>query len=84
MKQTRQIADEMTVLIRQLVMNGQLVMASKVLEVYFMRNWKVSKEVAAYFMRKYFEKHYADQVRKFRQRIARQGGEVIAKNAGTA
>lgn len=84
MKQKRQVAEEMIVLIRQLVMNGQFVMAARVLEVYFMRSWKVSEEVAAFYMRKYFEKYYADHVRKFRQRNARKGGDINAKNAGTA
>lgn len=84
MVQKRQIADEMVILIRQLVMQNQIRMAAMVLEIYFIREWKLSQDVASFYMRKYFEIHYADHVRKFRKRIARQGGEVNAKNAGTA
>lgn len=81
MAKKQQIADEMVVLLRQLVMQNQIRMAAMVLKVYFIREWKLSEEVAAFFMRKYFEKYYADHVRKFRKRITGKGGEINAKNA---
>ncbi|MBW5444754.1 hypothetical protein GE107_01570 [Cohnella sp. CFH 77786] len=74
----------MIVLVRQLVMQNQIWMAAMVLKVYFIRNWKVSEEVAAFYMRKYFEKYYAAQVRKFCQHFADRGGDLDAKNAGSA
>jgi len=80
----QQIADEMIVLIRQLVSQKQIRIAAEILKVYFIRYFKVSEEVAAFFMRKYFERHYSVQVRKFRQRFANQGGNANAKEAGTA
>jgi hypothetical protein len=83
------LPEDLIVLLRQLVMQNQLRMAARILEVYFIREWKLSEEVAAFLMRKFFEKHYADHVRKFRQRIVKReqvikGDEMNAKNTGTA
>lgn len=60
----RQIADEMTVLLRQLVMQNQLVMAAHVLEVYFLRVWKIDQELANRYVRGYFAKYYPKQLER--------------------
>lgn len=80
----RKISEEMIILLRQLVMNGHISMATEVLKVYFIREFGQSEESAQYLMKRYFLKYYGDHVNRFRYRIAKQGGELSAKNAGTA
>lgn len=65
METQKRLPEDLIVLLRQLVTQNQLRMATRVLEVYFIRNWNLSEQVASYFMRKYFEKYYTDHVHKF-------------------
>lgn len=51
-------AEEMIVLLRQLVMQDQLVMAARVLRVYFQRVWKIDEELANRYVHRYFAKYY--------------------------
>lgn len=64
----RQIADEMTALLRQLVMQNQLVMAAHVLGVYFQRVWKIDEELANRYVRGYFLKYYPKQLERHLKR----------------
>lgn len=68
----RQLTEEIEVLIRQLVMQNQMVMASQVLIAYINRTWKVDQDQAKYFMIKYFEKFYSNEVKIFQQRLAKR------------
>ncbi|MNP66467.1 hypothetical protein D3C76_1621820 [compost metagenome] len=63
----RQISDDMTVLIRQLVQQNQLVMAARVLGVYFQRVWKIDQTLANRYVRGYFRKYYPKQLEKHLQ-----------------
>ena len=60
----REIAENMIVLIRQLVMQNQLVMAAHVLGVYFKRVWKIDEELALRYVRGYFAKYYPKQLER--------------------
>jgi len=60
----KQIAVEMTTLLRQLVMQNQLVMAARVLETYFLRMWKIDEELAVAYVRLYFRKYYPKQLER--------------------
>jgi hypothetical protein len=67
----RKLPDELIVLLRQLVKQEQIHIAAVVLSVYFRREWRLEVDVAGYYTRRYFEKHYSDYVRKHRQQVAR-------------
>lgn len=60
----QQIADEMTVLLRQLVMQYQIRMAGLVLQTYFVREWKVEESIANRYVRGYFAKYYPKQLER--------------------
>lgn len=68
MENTNQIADEMVVLLRQLVMQNQLVMAARVLETYFQRVWKIDETLANRYVRGYFAKYYPKQLERHLKR----------------
>lgn len=68
MEQKRQIDDDMTTLVRQLVAQNQLVMAARVLGVYFQRVWKIDEELAGRYVRAYFKKYYPKQLEKHLKR----------------
>lgn len=63
----RQISDEMTVLASQLVAQNQLVMAARVLGVYFQRVWKTDEMTANLYVRGYFRKYFPKQLEKHLQ-----------------
>jgi hypothetical protein len=65
----RGLPDDITVLMRQLVMNGHMRMAGTVLYTYFIRCWKLDDEYAAYYMRRYFEKYFAPQLQRHLQKL---------------
>lgn len=67
----RQIADEMTTLLRQLVMQNQLVMAARVLGVYFQRVWKIEEELSNRYVRAYFKKYYPEQLERHLKRLTK-------------
>ncbi|MFD0957973.1 hypothetical protein [Paenibacillus chungangensis] len=67
----RQIAEEMDTLLRQLVMQNQLVMAARVLEVYFQRLWKIDEELANRYVRAYFIKYNPKQLERHLKRLNR-------------
>ena len=54
----RQLSDDMTVLLMQLVAQNQLVMAGMVLKAYFLRLWKIDEAKANEYVRCYFNKFY--------------------------
>lgn len=64
----QQIADEMATLLRQLVMQNQLVIAAHVLGVYFLRIWKIDEELANRYVRGYFAKYYPKQLERHLKR----------------
>lgn len=65
------LPEDITMLLRQLVMNGHIRMAGTVLYVYFIRCWDLDEELAAYYMQRYFQKYYAPQLQKHKQRSAK-------------
>jgi hypothetical protein len=67
-KQT--IPEELTTLLRQLVVNGSIRIAGIVLYVYFRRCWKLGDELAAYYVVRYFKKYYPRQLSKHQQQRA--------------
>ncbi len=71
MEQKRQISDDMTTLIRQLVAQNQLLMVARVLGVYFQRIWKIDQTLANCYVRGYFRKYYPKQLEKHLKRTHR-------------
>ncbi|WP_082451902.1 hypothetical protein [Paenibacillus ihuae] len=69
MQKDKQINDEITVLLRQLVMQNQLSMAGQVLKVYFKRHWKLSEELSNKYVRGYFSKYYPKQLERHLKRL---------------
>ncbi len=69
MKEEKHISDEMTVLARQLVAQNQIVMAAHVLEVYFLRVWKIDEELAIRYVGGYFHKYYPKQLERYLKRL---------------
>lgn len=69
MQNDKQINEEMTVLMRQLVMQNQLSMAGQVLKVYFKRHWKISEELSNKYVRGYFSKYYPKQLERYLKRL---------------
>jgi hypothetical protein len=65
------LPEDLIVLLRQLVIQGQIRIAAHVLYTYLRREWRLEDEMAAYYMRRYFDKYYADHVSKHRERMAR-------------
>jgi hypothetical protein len=53
----RELPEELVRLLKQLVQNGQVRMAGRVLYTFFCRCWKENEQVAAYYMVKWFEKN---------------------------
>ncbi len=64
----RGLPEDLTVLLKQLVVNGHIRHAGTVLHVYFIRSWQLDEELAAYYMRRYFEKYFAAQLQRHMQR----------------
>ncbi|MDH6670124.1 hypothetical protein M2277_000768 [Paenibacillus sp. LBL] len=60
----RGLPEDMTILLRQLVINGHFRMASTVLFVFFKRNWSLEDDLAAYYVVRYFLKYYPDRLEK--------------------
>jgi hypothetical protein len=63
------LPEDLIVLLRQLVKQGQISIAAIVLSVYFRREWRLDDDMAGFYTRRYFEKHYSDYVRKHRERM---------------
>jgi hypothetical protein len=61
----RKVSEEMVVLLKRLVMNGQLQMAKLVLHTYFRRVWKEEEQLAGYYVQKYLEKYFPKQYKKY-------------------
>jgi hypothetical protein len=64
----REIADEMTVLLRQLVMQNTIRIAGHVLQTYFLREWKIHEELANSYVRCYFAKYFPRQLERYLMR----------------
>jgi hypothetical protein len=62
------ISDELTALLRKLVSNGSIRIAGTLLYVYFIRNWKINDELAAYYVTRYFQKYYSTQFKRYQQK----------------
>ena len=69
----RQISDDMTVLLRQLVMQNQIKMAGLVLRTYLIRHWKIDERLAGKFTLLYFSKHYPKQLERYQKLLNRVG-----------
>lgn len=67
----RGLPEEMTLLMKRLVVNGHIRIAGTLLYSYFIRCWQLDEELAAYFMQRYFEKYYAPQLQKHKQLVAK-------------
>lgn len=52
----RKIANEMTVLLMQLVAQNQIRIAGLVLQTYFVREWKLDDSLSSRYVRAYFAK----------------------------
>ena len=65
----RPIHDEMTTLVRQLVMQNQIRMAGLVLLTYFVREWKVEESLAKRYVRGYFTKFFPKQLERYLKRL---------------
>lgn len=61
------ISEDMTALLKQLVINGSLHVAGIVLLVYFKRVWKIDDDLAAHYVVRYFQKHFPKQLARHRQ-----------------
>lgn len=60
----KQLPDDLTTLLKQLVRNGQLLMAGLTLKTYFIRCWKVDVQLSGYYVRRYFEKYFPYELEK--------------------
>lgn len=65
----RGLPKDITVLLRQLVVNGQIRMAGLVLRTYFIREWELEEELANRYVRGYFAKHYPKQLERHLKRL---------------
>ncbi|WP_159887561.1 hypothetical protein [Paenibacillus puerhi] len=65
------LPEELATLLRQLVVNGSIRIAGTTLFVYFKRCWQLDDDLAAYYMRRYFEKYYGNQLQRHRERTAK-------------
>ena len=64
------ISDDLTVLLKQLVANDSFRVAGTVLYVYFRRIWKIDDELAAYYVVRYFQKYFSQQLSRHHQKHA--------------
>lgn len=71
MASNKQLPEELIVLLRQLVMQGQIRIAGMVLQSYFLRFWKIDRELAEHYVVRYFRKYYPSQLSKHQKRKAR-------------
>ncbi|MEK3726201.1 hypothetical protein [Paenibacillus sp. FSL H8-0034] len=60
------LPEDLTILLRRLVVNGSIRIEGITLYVYFRRCWSLEDELAAYYMRRYFEKYYTHDLSKYR------------------
>jgi hypothetical protein len=66
----RKLPEDLIVLLKRLVQQGQIRIAGTLLYVYFRRSWQLEDDIAAYYMTRYFEKYHSDHLQKHRQRMA--------------
>lgn len=69
----RGLPEEMTMLLRQLVMNGHFRIAGTVLFIFFKRNWSLEDDLAAHYVVRYFRKYYPAHLERH-QNGKRQAG----------
>ena len=69
MQEKRELSHDLTVLLCQLVMQNQIVMAAHVLKTYFLRVWKIDEELATRYARGYFAKYYPKQMERHLKRL---------------
>lgn len=65
----KELPEELTVLIRRLVSQGQIRIAGTLLYAWFRREWQLRDDIAAYYMTRYFEKYHGDHLQKHRKRM---------------
>lgn len=70
METKRKLPEELTLLLQRLVMQGQIRIAGTLLYAYFKRIYQLEDDIAAHYMRRYFEIHHSDHLQKHRQRMA--------------
>lgn len=63
----RELPEQLLRLLQQLVQNGQVMMAGRVLYTFFCRCWKENEQVASYFTVKWFEKNFPVQLEKHKR-----------------
>jgi hypothetical protein len=64
----RELPEELLRLLQQLVQNGQVRMAGRVLFTFFCRCWKENEKVSAYYVVKWFEKNFPVQLQKHQKK----------------
>ena len=64
----RGLPEELQMLLKRLVANGNVRIAGTLLYAWFRRCWELDDETAAYFMRRYFEKYFSRQLQSHRKR----------------
>ena len=62
----KELPEELLTLLKQLVAQRHIRIAGWVLYAFFMRNWKLEEDRAAYYVIRYFQKHYPRQFDKYR------------------
>lgn len=65
------LPDEVSTLLKQLVMNGHFCMAGRVLHAYCCRTYSVDEETAARWIVVYFQREFPQQLQKHQKRLAR-------------
>jgi hypothetical protein len=66
----RGLPEELQTLLKQLVVNGSIRIASTLLYAWFRRCWELDDETAATYMVKYFERYFPKQLSRHKQKVA--------------
>ncbi|OBZ17103.1 hypothetical protein [Bacillus sp. FJAT-26390] len=64
------LPDDVSTVLKQLVMNGHFSMAGRVLLTYCRRTYDVDEETAARWTVVYFQREFPQQLQKYRKRLA--------------
>ncbi|MED1602409.1 hypothetical protein [Alkalihalophilus marmarensis] len=63
----RELPDPLIESLTRLTKNSDIVMAGRLLNMYFIRQWKVDEQLAKYYTLKWFEKNYPSELKRYRQ-----------------
>jgi len=59
------IPDVLIEALKQLTKNGDIKMAGLLLNMYFIRNWKVKEPIAKHYTIKWFEKYFPNELKRY-------------------